>query len=233
MRLGRGPTPRGDDATLKPRACPRRGAKNVRVRALTESRELLPLCVDLDGTLIEADILARSLLLACRSRTALFALPGLLWSGKAALKAGLARLCPVACEHLPYDHDLVAFLRQRKAAGQPLILATGTNVTIASRINEHLGGLFDEVMGSDEQCNLRGDHKARALVDRFGERGFVYIGNDATDLKVWSHAASAMIIGASKSLSRRAGRVCVIEHIFTHRRSLVARLSVRNARALP
>jgi len=191
---------------------------------MAPSPDPLPLCVDLDGTLIETDVLAESLLLACRSWTTLYALSRLVWRGKAGLKAGLARLCPIACDLLPYDAALIAFLETRKAQGQRLFLVTGTNIAVARRINEHLGNLFDDVMASDDHINLRGEHKARALVERFGERGFVYIGNDATDLKVWSRAAGAMIVGASASVVRRAQRTCRVEQIFTHRKRRFARL---------
>jgi 4-hydroxybenzoate polyprenyltransferase len=180
-----------------------------------------PLCVDLDGTLIRTDILVESLLAAGRSWAALKCLPRLLWGGKAALKAGLARACPVSCELLPYDEDVLSFLRERKAQGERLILVTGTNIAVAERINAHLGHLFDEVMASDRTRNLRGENKARALVERFGEGGFVYIGNDSTDLATWQHAAGAMIVGASADLVRRARMIAHVECVFDHRPSVL------------
>ena len=42
-------------------------------------------------------------------------------------------------------------------------------------------------------------HKAEALVERFGERGFDYAGNSVADLPVWEHARRAIVVNASAS----------------------------------
>jgi phosphoserine phosphatase len=178
---------------------------------------LRPICVDLDGTLIQTDILVESLLLACRSWTTFRSIPRLLVRGKAAFKAGLAESCAPPCALLPYDTVLIDFLKQRKTTGIELLLVTASNSSIAVRINEHLDFLFDDVLASDEHHNLRGDNKARLLVERFGERGFTYIGNDAADLRVWCRAGGAMIVGASARVIRRARKTAPVEHVFDHR----------------
>jgi phosphoserine phosphatase len=178
---------------------------------------LRPICVDLDGTLIQTDILVESLLLACRSWTTLRSIPRLLVRGKAAFKAGLAKSCTLPYALLPYDTVLIEFLKQKKAMGSALFLVTASNSSVAVRINEHLGFLFDDVLASDERHNLRGDNKATLLVERFGERGFTYIGNDAADLRVWCRAGGAMIVGASARVIRRARKTAPVEHVFNHR----------------
>jgi hypothetical protein len=62
----------------------------------------LPLCVDLDGTLVKTDTLVEALVGALGNWRTLFQLPALLFSGKAGLKRGLARLVPTKPEYLPY-----------------------------------------------------------------------------------------------------------------------------------
>ncbi len=172
------------------------------------------LCVDLDGTLIRTDILLESLMAACRSWRTLRCLPRLLLSGKAGLKAGLASSCSIACESLPFNAEVVDYLREEKTRGRHLVLVTATNRDIALRINRHLDNLFDEVIGSDAALNLRGATKAEALVSRFGEHGFVYIGNDRTDLHVWRRAGGAMVVGGSRGLIADAAREARIERLF-------------------
>src|SRR5690606_34219919 len=68
-------------------------------------------------------------------------------------------------------------------------------------------GLFDEVMATQEYLNLSGENKAKHLVSSFGERGFDYIGNSSTDLKVWQHAHTAIVVSSDRSLVRKAQNV--------------------------
>src|SRR5262245_17739750 len=88
----------------------------------------LPLCVDLDGTLVRTDTLHEQYLGALvRHPLAALLLLLQLARGKAAFKRGLSRLCPVNPESLPYQTDLVEFLRHEKARGRKLVLATASD----------------------------------------------------------------------------------------------------------
>ena len=164
----------------------------------------LPICIDLDGTLIRSDLLYESLLrLLKRNPFYLLLLPFWLAGGKAHLKQQIARRVELDPALLPYREALLTLLEEKRAQGHRLVLATACDQQLAVGVAEHCG-LFDEVLASDGACNLAGPEKARALVERFGERGFVYAGNDETDLKVWRHAAEAWVVSDSPSLQRRA-----------------------------
>src|SRR6185295_7728682 len=66
-------------------------------------------------------------------------------------------------------------------------------------------------MASDGVHNLKGENKAVALVERFGEKGFSYAGNDGSDLPVWARAKSAVIVNASASLAAKAAHKVDVE----------------------
>lgn len=83
------------------------------------------------------------------------------------------------------------------------MLCTAADRSIAERIAEYLD-LFDEVIASDGQINLRGAAKAEALRQRFGAGGFVYAGNDSTDFPVWDSASEAVLVNAPRSVLRAA-----------------------------
>ena len=102
------------------------------------------------------------------------------------------------------------YLRDRKAFGSRLFLMTASPHCIALRVNQHLG-LFDEVVGSDSTCNLRGERKARAVIGRLGPDRFCYVGNDRTDLHVWKAAQSGVVVNGSQRLARLAARHTRIE----------------------
>ena len=75
----------------------------------------------------------------------------------------------------------------RRLAGRKLVLATAADQRVAQAVADFLD-LFDEVIASDGERNLKGEAKAAALVARFGMRGFSYVGNDSCDLAVWRAA---------------------------------------------
>jgi hypothetical protein len=75
---------------------------------------MLPLCVDLDGTLVRSDTLHEQYLNALVRRPfAALLVVALLLRGKAAFKRGLNQLSPVNPESLPYQLDLLDFHRRR------------------------------------------------------------------------------------------------------------------------
>ena len=76
-------------------------------------------------------------------------------------------------------------------------------------------GLFDEVLGSDGKTNLRSGNKLKALVAKFGERGFDYAGNSSADLAVWRGAREAIVVNASRALVNQAANCAKLGPTFT------------------
>lgn len=182
----------------------------------------LPLCIDLDGTLLETDTLMESYLRLVFAEPWL-ALAPFVWiarGGKAAMKREVAKRVTLDAAALPYNEELLAHIRAERALGRRIVLVTAADRSIADAVAAHLG-LFDEVIASDGQTNLRGKNKAAALEGRFGPRGFLYAGNDATDLPVWDAAAGALVVNAGPGLEKAArARGATIERVMpsAHRR---------------
>lgn len=173
-----------------------------------------PLIVDLDGTLTHTDMLHESALRTLRDRPFdVLRIPFWLSKGKALLKQRLAGgAFDVAS--LPYNEELITWLRQQKADGRRLILCTASDVAIATAIAEHLD-LFDEVMASDGVLNLAGKNKAAALEQRYGRAGFDYAGNSNADLHVWRSARRAVVVNAAPALTAKAAGHCQVERVFS------------------
>jgi len=163
----------------------------------------LPLCVDLDGTLVRSDTLielALTLAMSWRLWREMLLFPV---RGRAAFKARIAQQAVFDPALLPYNEHLLSYLRAEKRAGRRLVLVTAADTTIASAVASHLG-LFDEIMASDGTRNLKGIRKAEALCAAFGKRGFVYAGNEAIDLHVWREAAAAILVQTSGRVTAAA-----------------------------
>jgi hypothetical protein len=174
----------------------------------------VPLCVDLDGTVIETDLLWESLVrLVKRNPLAVF--PVLIWwlHGRAHLKARIAARVKVPPGSLPYHQPLLEFLRDQRRLGRTILLVTASDAALVQPVAAHLG-IFDEVLASDGRTNLRGKNKAARLVSRFGSHGFDYAGNSVVDLPVWEQSRQAIVVNASDRLAARARRCATIGACF-------------------
>lgn len=180
----------------------------------TVSNASLPLCVDLDGTLIQTDSLLESCLrLISEQPFRLIFLPFWLLCGKAGFKQKVSKHVDLSPKSLPFNTNLLKFLTQQRLHNRHLVLVTAANKKIASAIASHLN-IFNEVIASDEVHNLSGKNKAHALTDKFGNKGFVYAGNADIDLHVWQHAAAAIVVNGSERLTNKARNITTIEKTF-------------------
>ena len=184
----------------------------------------VPLCVDLDGTLVKSDTLYDSLCILLRQRPlALLQVPFLWWSrGKAAVKAMLASLSPLDAAHLPYNQAVLRFLHEQHDLGRPIYLATGADASLAHRVADHLG-LFAGVIASDGATNFVGGRKLRGLSERFPV--FDYIGNATPDLPALAAAREAYIANPTRGLKiGLQGRKIRVADRFQDRRPTFAAL---------
>lgn len=178
------------------------------------ARPAVPLCVDLDGTLVRTDLLAESI---CRLIWRPWLIPlVLVWllKGRAHLKREAARRSAIDPENLPYNKEVLQWLREERSRGRRLVLVTATDQILADRISAHLG-IFDEVIGSDGTRNLKGTEKQRVLVGRFGEGGYDYAGGCGADLPVWLSCRAAVLVNTSAGPAARVRSAKPLERVFT------------------
>lgn len=196
--------------------------------AMSDAAAELPLCVDLDGTLVKSDTLLDSLCVLLRkSPLSLLRAPAWIAGGKANLKRELTARTSLDAAWLPYNADLILYLREQAAHGRPLYLSTGADHALAGRVAQHLG-IFQGVFASDGQTNLTGARKLRLLEERFGPKGFVYIGNSRADLPLLKDSAAAMLANPVPGLGKTLRREnIVVEKVFQDRSPLAS--SMRRA----
>jgi 4-hydroxybenzoate polyprenyltransferase/phosphoserine phosphatase len=165
----------------------------------------LPLYVDLDGTLIATDSLWESLLIVLKRRPwDIVRIPVWLMRGKAGFKAALAEGAELDVEGLPYRDAVLVFIREQKARGSSIVLATAAHESIAKRVADHLG-CFDDVLAT-QKTNLAGSAKAERI--QLHARGpFSYVGDHRVDLPVWKAAHERVLV----SLDARKEEVFVTE----------------------
>jgi 4-hydroxybenzoate polyprenyltransferase len=171
----------------------------------TGSDDLIPLFVDLDGTLLLTDTLAE--MAVDFIKNAPWKAPLLLFwlmKGRAHLKSRLAESWTPNPATLPFNQDVLDYLRAEHSSGRPLILATASPERAARRIADHLG-IFSSVLATSETVNLKGKRKAAAIRSRAGER-FLYAGNSSADFPIWRQSAGAVLAGAPRHFDARLKR---------------------------
>ncbi|MBY4870401.1 UbiA family prenyltransferase [Burkholderia sp. Bp9017] len=177
-----------------------------------------PLVVDLDGTLLRSDVLIESGFCYLKSSPLRCHAPlaWLLRGGKPVLKSRLAAETDLDVSVLPFDPQIVEWLKDERANGRTIVLATASHEKYAHAIAEHLA-LFDEVLATNDQVNLSAHRKRDRLVARFGEHGFDYAGNSRDDLPVWQAAERAYVVNAPAAVKRAAEKAGNVERVFESR----------------
>lgn len=163
-----------------------------------------PLCVDLDGTLIEGDTLRISLRhLLVRRPWVLLAVPFVLLRGRPAMKAFVAGKYVPDPARLSWRPEILAFLRDERTRGRRIVLATAANRRIAEAVASYLG-LFDAIVATDLGANLKGPNKATQIRKSLACNEFDYMGDSSADLPVFRAARLSYLVDATPSVREAA-----------------------------
>jgi 4-hydroxybenzoate polyprenyltransferase len=172
---------------------------------LGPSDRLIPVIVDVDGTLILTDLLYETFFRTMGVRPlSIIDLLRSLSQGKARLKAALANLTTVEPATLPYDPQVRAIIDRAKMQGRKVYLASAGNDGLIEKIAHYVGA--DGWFASSDAENLSGIRKANLLIREFGDRNFDYVGNSSSDLAVWMHARKAIVAGGSARIASELKR---------------------------
>ncbi|MBY0374779.1 MAG: UbiA family prenyltransferase, partial [Bryobacteraceae bacterium] len=154
-----------------------------------------PLYVDLDGTLIAGDLLWESLVAAVkRAPWVVFLIPYWVAMGRVRLKREAARRGPIDPAALPYREEILERIREARAAGRRVVLATAADRDLAAAVAGHLR-LFDGVLATTaETGNLKGRRKLAAIEADAAGVPFHYLGDGRVDEPILAAAAGGALI---------------------------------------
>lgn len=184
-----------------------------------------PLVVDLDNTLVATDTLHESLLELAGRRP--FGLPQAVASlkrGRAAFKSVVGSLVSLDPAALPYRNEVLGLIRQAKAQGRPVVLASASHGSTVDSVAAYLG-LFDAVIATTDATNRKGAGKLEAIRALLAERGwggsFDYVGDHAADLPIWAASHTAYLVDADAGVVKQAkGTHETIELVPRHNNTL-------------
>ncbi len=163
-----------------------------------------PLVVDLDHTLIRTDLLFE-----------------MFWRGmgvdplgtlrtvwqhrndRSQLKSVLAERYAPDAGLLPVDPDVEALCQETRAAGRPVVLASGSAEGMVSIFANHHGP-FDEVIATASEKTETSAAKAERLKTLYGNKGFDYIGDNGRDIPVWAAARKGYVARPTSAIQKKA-----------------------------
>lgn len=172
-----------------------------------------PIVVDLDDTLAKTDFFFESLLIFVKQNpiNIFYAIFWMVRKPKAYLKSRIAQDVDIDVSTIPFNKPLIEWLKSRKQSGHSITLATATHRKYADEVANHIG-LFDQVLATDEGRNLKGVNKEKKLLELYGPKGFIYVGDSKADLKVWRSAESAVLVGGSKQTKEELKKIAPLLH---------------------
>jgi 4-hydroxybenzoate polyprenyltransferase len=162
----------------------------------------VPLCVDIDGTVIRSNLVHELLLFLLRSRPlALLRILLLAIFNRARFKAKLSQISALDPITLPYRREVLSYLAEEQARGRTIILLSYANQRTAQAVARHLG-LFADVIAVSDGRNLTPADMARLLCARFGPGQFDYVGQKSSGLGLWRTARRAVLVAPPAGLLR-------------------------------
>jgi 4-hydroxybenzoate polyprenyltransferase/phosphoserine phosphatase len=169
--------------------------------------------VDLDHTLVRVDLLRERLLLAILRNPSIFfkAIFWLLQGGRERLKTEIASRCTLDVANLPFNEELLSFLKKKREAGLELVVATAAPYAWARSVADHLA-IFERVLATDEtNGNLKGKRKLALILKDAGGKPFAYAGDALADRPIFEAAQLPIVVGAGAGLAgKQAGNAVVI-----------------------
>lgn len=165
--------------------------------------------LDVDGTLLRTDMLFEGVWKGLGTDPAATLKAFTKIGDRAAFKAEIARIAPLRVDLLPVHQGISDLADGARADGREVALASASDISLVKPLADHLG--ITRIFASDGGQNLKGQAKADALVAAYGEEGFDYAGNDASDRAIWDHADGAIVVGNVGSAAKGLTNVTKIK----------------------
>jgi 4-hydroxybenzoate polyprenyltransferase len=141
-----------------------------------------PIYVDLNRTLVRSSLAAESMMALIKLRLIyVFLLPLWLLRGRAYFEEQVATRATPKFETLPYNNELVTYLREQRALGRKIVLATNSHSVLAKGVSDHLQ-LFDNIVTID------------SLKQQQPNGAFDYVGRRRDDMPLLMKANAVVLV---------------------------------------
>lgn len=173
----------------------------------TQNKRII--CVDLDGTFIQTDMLYESFVYSFLRKPLIIFLCAfwIVFGGKTLLKKKLAQHFSFDPSILPINRSVFNLIKQKKCIGYKIYLVSASTDSIVRSIYKYYSDIFDGYYSTDsifanlENINLEGEVKAKFIQKEFCNCEVEYIGNSNADIEIWKICKKAYAVSATKKFS--------------------------------
>ena len=164
--------------------------------------------VDLDGTLLKTDMLCEAVVakISKNFKETINILKVLLLNNRLEFKNYAFKDNTIDINTLPFNQEVISKVKKLKKSGNKIYLVTASPTNIAIKINEALK-IFDNVYGSTDEVNLKGEEKKKLLNKLFGKKNYHYFGNSKEDLHVWKDSGYAYLVNVSFKIKNKVNDI--------------------------
>jgi len=129
----------------------------------------------------------------------------ILWTlkGRSFAKERVTKSVHLFVEQLPYETQLLDYLREQKEQNKHIFLATTSHHEYAEQVAEHLD-IFDDVIATQPENKSIGDSKLAAILAATGGAEFAYAGHSSADRPIWEAASANILVNAPSKDVRAA-----------------------------
>ena len=161
------------------------------------------LFVDLDGTLTVSDVSFEAFIAILKKNPLyLFSVIFWLFKGKAYCKKQIALRVQVDASLLPYNQEVVEYLKEQHASGRRLVLASASDEIFVEAVAKHFG-FFENTLASDGKNSLSGKVKLKFMKEYSAGKPIAYAGNSSVDIPIWKECEECIVVTNSLSFARR------------------------------
>ncbi|RYZ84915.1 MAG: hypothetical protein EOP04_17030 [Proteobacteria bacterium] len=172
---------------------------------MESDKKMKVLAVDLDRTLIKADLLEEAIFLYLKKKPwGIFNLIMSLLKSRVDLKKFLVNHVQIKVDLLPYNQKVLDFIDAARSSGATVVLASASPIAFVQAVADHLK-VFDKVIATEDN-NLKGAHKLDALKALYPNAEISYLGDSGSDLPIWKGLGKAYTVNVSKLTRKKKPR---------------------------
>jgi 4-hydroxybenzoate polyprenyltransferase/phosphoserine phosphatase len=163
------------------------------------------LFVDLDGTLINTDLIFETFFSLFKKNilAPIFCFSKFLIGGIPSLKKFLFENSAISVSNLPYNQDVLEYINSWKEKYQgEVILISASDHRLVQKVADYLE-IFDAAHGTID-INLKSDNKLKKILEISGTHTFDYMGNSRDDLVIFKLSRKSFLVNPTLFLRKKA-----------------------------
>ncbi|MBF0442670.1 MAG: UbiA family prenyltransferase [Oligoflexales bacterium] len=181
---------------------------------------LSPMYVDFDNSILRSPLRVEAAFVLCRKNLLRFLklIPSYFFDNSD-FNEKLFELAPINIETLPYNQELMTFLRKEYESGRKLIIVSSYPLSFIRRIGEYLG-IFYGVLASTSYDRITSKVMDLRLSQEYPDGNYAYVGSHKRDLRLFQKSRESYAVDPSYFFRRLISENSNIKTVTTGKKSV-------------